>query len=89
MQLDTERYRYHLDEYDMSEEEKLRLMEQLWAILHGFMTRAQGQSPEQLLQRIREFESCNPDADESASEHLLSSTFNDAALGEAARKSRP
>lgn len=88
MQLDTERYRHHLDGFDMSEAEKVRLMEQLWAILHSLVTRAAGESPEQIILRIRDWENCNPDSDPLDSDHSISSTFNDAAEREAAGKSR-
>lgn len=89
MQLDTERYRHYLDAYEMSHEDNVRLMEQLWDILHSAMTRLDGGSPEQLLQQMRAWESCNPDSDRVQSEHTISSTFTDAALGEAAETSPP
>lgn len=88
MQLDPARYSHHLSGLDLSEEDQLRFMEQLWAIMESFVDRAFGESPEQILLGIDgdRITSAIPDAIDS--QPHIHSTFNDAAREDAARKSQ-
>lgn len=53
MRLDPEKYRKYVDNFDLTEEEKLQLMEQVWAIMESFVDRAFGESPEQAIMKSR------------------------------------
>lgn len=49
MILDPDLYRHHLDRFDMTDEQKLTLMTELWRILGAFVDRAFGLLPEQIV----------------------------------------
>ena len=49
MQLDCNRYRHYVDRFDMPEEQKDALLQQVWAIMGSFVDRAFGHAPEQQL----------------------------------------
>lgn len=89
MQLDPAKYSHHMASFDLSDDEKLRFMEQLWGIMESFVDRDFGESPEQILLGIDgdRITILIPDALDS--DHHIHSTFNDAAQEDAARKSRP
>lgn len=47
MQLDPKKYLRYLDGCDMTEEEKLAYVQNVWAVMESFVDRAFGGSPEQ------------------------------------------
>lgn len=49
MKFDPEKYRHHIDTFDLTEDEKLRFMEQVWSIAQHFVDRAFRLLPEQIL----------------------------------------
>ncbi|MEJ7934697.1 hypothetical protein WG907_10560 [Sphingobium sp. AN558] len=89
MQLDPAKYSRHLTASDLSEAEKLRFMEQVWAIMESFVDRDFGESPEQILLGIDGDRITTGIPDTLDSGLHIHSTFNDAAQEDAARKSRP
>lgn len=48
MPLDTQKYRHHVDKFDMPEDRKIALMESVWRIMESFVDRAYGVHPLQL-----------------------------------------
>ncbi len=48
---EPDRYRHHLDGYNLPEDHKLNLMTYVWSIMEGFVDRAFGQSSEQIIAR--------------------------------------
>ena len=89
MQLDTARYRHHLNRFDMSEKEKLTFMEQLWPILRSFVTRAVHGEADARLLGIDHAKAARVASDRLDSKDALTSTFNEAAGGTAAGKTTP
>lgn len=49
MLIDPDRYRHHLDAFDMTEEAKLDFMRAVWSILERFVDDAWGEAPEQYM----------------------------------------
>lgn len=48
MMLDVEKYRSHVDQFDMPEERKIALMESVWRIMERFVNLAYGLENDQL-----------------------------------------
>lgn len=73
-------YRHYLDGYDLSDDHKLTLMQYVWSIMEGFVDRAFGQSPEQMLSRDKRQKLRDEQEEEIARyENSLTSTFEFAA----------
>lgn len=89
MQLDPAKYSHHLTGLNLSHDDSLRLMEQLWAIMESFVDRAFGQSPEQILLGIDWEDAAVPAADPIDSKDILSPIYNNAAQQVAAGKTTP
>ncbi len=49
MKFDPSRYRHHVDGWDLTEDQKLDLMQWVWTAMDSFVDRAFGTSPEQTL----------------------------------------
>lgn len=81
---DPEKYRHHLDRYaQMSEAHKLDLMQYVWSIMEGFVDRAFGQSPEQIIARDKRFKMRDGLQREIAPyEDKLTSEFDVARIGD-------
>jgi len=47
MPVDIEKYREHVDHFDMTEEEKIAFLNDLWSIVESFVDEAWGLSPHQ------------------------------------------
>lgn len=78
-----DRYRHHLDGYDLPDDHKLSLMQYVWSIMEGFVDRAFGQSPEQMLSRDKRQKFRDEQEGEIARyENSLTNTFEFAADGE-------
>ena len=86
MQLDIERYRHRLDRYDISDEAKVHLIEQMWRIAMSCVDRAWGDAPEQISLGINGTKCPARLHDRLDSMAQLTPTFNDAADEDAARK---
>lgn len=89
MLLDSERYRHHLEGFDVSEADKTRLIEQLWAIAVSCVDRVTGDAPEQILLGANGTKCPARVHDRLDSLSPLTSTFNDAAHEGAAGKTSP
>lgn len=89
MQLNVERFRPRLDRYDLGNDEKARLLEQLWRIAVSCVDRAWGDAPEQILLGIDGTKCPARTHDRLDSEAPLTPTFNDAAHEGAAGKKNP
>jgi hypothetical protein len=89
MQLDPAKYSHHLHGLNLSDEDQLRFMEQLWTIMESFVDRAFGESAEQILLGIDGDRITSGVRGALDSELQIHPTFNDAAQEDAARKSLP
>lgn len=86
MQLDAERYRHHIDFYNLGEAERLCLTEQIWRIAVSAIDRTTGDAPEQILLGIAGTKCPARAHDRLDSIDTLTPTFNDAANNDATRK---
>ena len=89
MLLHSERYLRHLEGFDVSEADKARLIEQVWAIAVSCVDRVTGDAPEQILLGANGTKCPAREHDRLDSTSPLTSTFNDAAQEVAAGKTIP
>jgi len=86
MQLDIERYRPFVDHFDMPDEQKVELIHIVSRIMQSFVERAFGKSPEQALLGI-DFHDASDPARAELDSGTITTTFNDAAHGDAEKAS--
>lgn len=87
MQLEPSLFLHHLDAFDMSHEEKVDYLHQLWRIAHYFADQAFGLTSEQILLGV-DGTKCGVGAQDALdSADQIQATFNSAALVRAGGKS--
>ena len=89
MQLDPALYVHHLDGYDMSEDQKIEVVQAVCLMMESFVDLAFRTDATQLSLGISDVGSGGAGADALDSTNQFLSTFNDAARGNAAGKTTP
>jgi hypothetical protein len=89
VQLDADKYRPYLDQFDMGEAEKIELLHIVSQMMRGFVDLAFGETPTQILLGIDDdFPIPAPD-DEVGFPHALTDQFNQTAHTNAQNESLP
>ncbi len=85
MNFDPAKYRHHVDGWDLTEEQKLDLLREVWVMMESFADLAFGMSSEQILLGINQHDGASIRSGEVRSDETPMSEFERAA-GEPARK---
>lgn len=88
MTFNPDDYRQYVDHYDLTEDQKIELLRQVWTIMESFVDRAFGSSSEQILLGTVAENDTRCDHDSVDSRDTFTNEFNIAAGKDAAGRRR-